>query len=402
MTDLLRRPSSEGVAPDRRRTWRPLWLPALAGIGAAAGGLVVVAALVLVAWGAEAGTGGSAPDALRTAGQVWLFAHHSSVRTSVGAVVLVPLGLLAVPVLLLVRAGSLVAHRVDLRGIGEAGRAVLVLAGSYAVCAAAVGVAARGTTNHVDLPYAVVATLVVAALAGAVGIFRGTPVGPALAGRLPAATRPVCRAAALAVLTLLTGGALLAAIALCLHSARLSALTRGLGPGVVGGILLLLLGLLFVPNAVVWSAAYLTGPGFAVGTGTAVSLFGVTLGPVPAFPLLAALPQTPDVPAVRWIALAVPVLAGALAGRLLARGLDDARLFPLLGWAGVTGLVAGGLFAALAALAGGQVGDGRLSAVGPSTWQVGAAVAVEITVIAMAAALAIRRRRRRREAADPV
>ena len=401
MTDLLRRPSREAAAPDRRHGWRSLWLPALAGLGAAVAGLLVLAALVLAAWGGEAGTGGSAPDALRTAGQVWLFAHHSSVRTSLGAVVLVPLGLLAVPVALLIRAGSFVAHRVEIRGVGDAGRAVLVLAVSYAACAAAVGVAARGGTNHVDPAYAVLATLVVATLASSVGMARGAALGGALTGRLPAGSGPVGRAAAVVVATLLGGGALLAATALSLHAARFSALTRALGPGVAGGILLIVLGLLFVPNAAVWAAAYLAGPGFAVGAGTAVSVFGVTVGPVPAFPLLAALPQTPDVPAVHWIAPAVPVVAGVLAARLLARGLAGTRLVPLLGRAVVTGAVAGGLFAGLAALSGGQVGDGRLSAVGPSAWQAGTAVAVETAVIAGIAALLIRWRQRRREAADP-
>ena len=41
------------------------------------------------------------------------------------------------------------------------------------------------------------------------------------------------------------------------------------------------------PNAVLLGGAYLLGPGFAVGTGTVVSPTVVSLGPVPAFPLLA-------------------------------------------------------------------------------------------------------------------
>lgn len=400
MIDLLRRPGRAAAAPDRRSGATALWIAALAGLAAAVAGLIVVAALVLVAWGAAADSTGSAPDALRTAGQVWLFSHHSGIRTGIGGVGLVPLGLLAVPVLLLVRAGTVVAHRVELRGVGEAVRAVLVLAGCYAVAAAAVQVAGRGTTNQVGLLAALGSAIVVAALAGGIGVARGAQLGPVLAGRLPAAAPAVCRAALVAVAALLAGGGLLAATALCLHAGRFSALTSSLGPGVVGGILLLLLGLLFVPNAVVWATAYLSGPGFAVGTGTAVSMFGVTLGPVPAFPLLSGLPQTPDLPALHWLGLAVPVVAGGLAGRLLARRLAGSALLHLVGWAAATGPVAGAALAVLAALAGGKVGDGRLSAVGPSPWQIGVAVSIEVAVIACFAAVLIRWRQHRREAAE--
>jgi hypothetical protein len=53
----------------------------------------------------------------------------------------------------------------------------------------------------------------------------------------------------------------------------------------------------------------------------------------------------------------------------------------------------------LAVLSGGKVGDGRLSAVGPSSWQIGVAVAVEVAVIACLAVALIRWRQHRREAA---
>jgi hypothetical protein len=76
-------------------------------------------------------------------------------------------------------------------------------------------------------------------------------------------------------------------------------------------------------------------------------------------------------------------------------------LLSLLGWAAVTGPVAGALFAVLAALSGGQIGDGRLAAVGPSAWRAGVSVAVEVTAMACLAVLLIRWRQHRREVADP-
>ncbi len=142
--------------------------------------------------------------------------------------------------------------------------------------------------------------------------------------------------------------------------------------------------MLLLPNGALWALAYAAGPGFTVGAGTGVSPFGATLGPVPAFPLLAALPGdgTPP-PAVR-AALLLPVLAGVLAGWVVGRRLPAAtgagRLPALLTGrvarpAGY-GLLAGGLVAlvtaVLAVLAGGALGPGYLAAVGPSAWQVAA------------------------------
>ena len=72
------------------------------------------------------------------------------------------------------------------------------------------------------------------------------------------------------------------------------------------------------PNAVLFGSAYLLGPGFAVGTGTVVSPSVVALGPVPAFPLLAALPGSGPTPEWAMGVLAVPVVVGAV-GAVLAQ-----------------------------------------------------------------------------------
>src|SRR5690606_24782752 len=82
--------------------------------------------------------------------------------------------------------------------------------------------------------------------------------------------------------------------------------------GVLGGIALTLGQLAFVPNLVVWAASWLLGPGFAIGTGSSVSPLATNLGPVPAIPVLGAVP--PGEFALGFLGLLVPVLAGFLAG----------------------------------------------------------------------------------------
>ena len=64
--------------------------------------------------------------------------------------------------------------------------------------------------------------------------------------------------------------------------------------------------MLLLPNAALAVLGLAAGPGFLVGAGTLVSVHGVTLGAVPALPLLAALPDTQAVPLIAFVSQAVP------------------------------------------------------------------------------------------------
>ena len=86
------------------------------------------------------------------------------------------------------------------------------------------------------------------------------------------------------------------------------------------------LALVVLPNAALFAGSYLLGPGFAVGTATIASPTAVVLGPVPAFPLLAALPD--DGAPSSWMALLLlvpPVVAAYAAARAH-------RLYPTTRW----------------------------------------------------------------------
>jgi hypothetical protein len=124
--------------------------------------------------------------------------------------------------------------------------------------------------------------------------------------------------------------------------------------------------LAYLPNVVVWTAAYLVGAGFAVGTDTIVSPFSVTVGTVPELPLAALLPTG----GLRWPWL--PVLVVALASVLAGAGIRSAGLARRMRTRLVIGgLVAGGAalgLGVLAAASSGGLGDGRLSVMGPSPW----------------------------------
>jgi hypothetical protein len=115
---------------------------------------------------------------------------------------------------------------------------------------------------------------------------------------------------------------------------------------------------------VLFGSAYLLGPGFAFGTGTTVSPTAVSLGVVPAYPDLAALPDEGPIPG--WLVglLAVPVLAAGI-GVALTHRRHDPMPYDLAAIRGAAaGFGAGLLITVLVALAGGPLGTGRMADIG--------------------------------------
>jgi hypothetical protein len=180
------------------------------------------------------------------------------------------------------------------------------------------------------------------------------------------------------------------------------ALYQGVQSGVLGGAALTLGQLALLPSFVIWTSSWLLGPGFALGAGSSVSPLGVSLGPLPAIPVLGALPP-PDL-APGFLVLLVPVVAAFVAGVMLRGRLLDV-LGPgrrVVGWAVLAGvlaaLVAGLVMAALAFLASGSAGPGRLSVVGPDPLEVGlwmlaiAAIATPLGLLAGGAKHAVAER----------
>jgi hypothetical protein len=372
----------------------PLLVGALTtSLWAAVVGIAPLAAVVLVVWVAGASMGTGATDAARFALGGWLLAHGVPLRIGGAPLGLAPLGLTAVVVWQLVRAGTNTARAVGADGLRLGARVAGAVAGTYAVTGGVVALVASSDRLSVSFLYAVLATGVVAAVASAAGVLRIPEIRRELASRLGARVVDVLRGGALAAAGVLAAGSLLAALRVVLTADHAAELIRSLGGGPVGTIGVLVLCLLYAPTSVIWAAAYLLGPGFAIGSGTSVTPFGVDLGPLPAMPLLAGLPEGPVSTAAAWI-FVLPVAAGVLAGIRIARArAGDWR--DLLAAAALTGPVAGLLLGFAALLAGGPLGGGRLAAVGPSGWQVALASTLGVGLAAVAGASVHRGLRRR-------
>jgi hypothetical protein len=393
MTQTVERRPLTRPAPPARRAQPSLLLPAATAAAWALGaGLVSLALPVLLAWATDSRSGSGAAAATRSAGQLWLLAHGTSLSIPGGTVGLIPLGLVLLPLALLHRAGRHSARTVPVPSLRTATALIGAIAFPYAVGAGFVAAACSTAAIRPAPVQALVGGAVVAVLGAGSGVLREARLLSRVQ-RLPERVRRLAVGVAVATGVLLAAGGALVGLSLAVHAGRVTSLASSSAPGLVGGLVLLVSGLLLVPNAVVWGASWVTGPGFAVGVGTSVGPFATSLGPVPALPLLGALPST-ETPA--WwgaVALLLPLAGGALAGLVVARRLDTSA--PLTGaWeAALVGPCAGLVFTALAFLSGGPLGGGRLAAVGPSPWQLGLAVAVEVAVpAAVAAAIVVRRR----------
>jgi hypothetical protein len=200
---------------------------------------------------------------------------------------------------------------------------------------------------------------------------------------LRAAVGGALRAGVAAVALILGISAIVVAILVLVHYGELIRLYEALHTGVVGGLALTLAQLALLPDVVIWAASWFAGPGFALGTGSHVSPLGTAVGPVPAIPLLGAIP-TGDL-AFGFVGLLVPVVAAFLAGAASRPAIDRALAehegprWPALLATGLGGGVVGGLLMGLLAWAAtGAAGPGRFLQVGPDPVAVGLVSALEI------------------------
>ena len=341
---------------------------------------------MLAGWIAAPHAGLGLPGVLRTAADLWLVGHHVGFALhGTGRIGMLPLGLVALPGALLWIAGRWVVRRGQVARLADVGYAALALAVPYGLVAGALALAGQSALATPSLLQAVLSGFLIALVAGGLGGARALAPWRRLIELLPPRARAVFLGT-VGTLTVLTGaGAILSGASLATHMGDFRSVDVALAPGLVGGGLLLLVQLAYIPNAIVWSICYTLGPGFAFGTGTVVAPTGSALGPLPMLPMLAALPSGAHSSATGWVSLlmlSVPYLAGAFGGLLTARAapIPAVELAPLWGFA--CGVATGCALGLLAAFAGGPLGSGRLTAVGPSGWQAGVVCVLEVGVAA--------------------
>ncbi|PZR54953.1 hypothetical protein DNL40_00705 [Xylanimonas oleitrophica] len=357
----------------------------MSGVWAVVQGVVlsfaVVMLLTVVAVLGAPGTGtadGLWEGASRVAGGLWLLGHGAPVVAGGITYTFVPLGIGALALF----TTYVSAKRSALPSVGA------VVAGTLTYVALTGGGAAAGGLRGTDLVMAVVGGLVVGGTGMVVGVLaqpdapRVGEVSERVFGVVPPVARLGVRAGALA-LALVTGvSALLVGGWTVAGRTTTDDVVATLAPGWIGGVVLALAQLAVVPNLVVWASAWLAGPGFAVGQGTSFAPGGVVDGPLPALPVLGALPGPHWTGGGLLWAPAVVVLCGVVAGWFAWRRLEPS----LVRWTDVAQVVAGVAVttaagtALLQLWAGGAAGAGRLAQVGADPLVTAGLVAAETVV----------------------
>ena len=370
MTELLSRPSTPSRTEDRPSGpgQRSLAVSA-AWAGAAAPAVLLAAfwAVALVGWfTSDGGSHGTTRSALRIGADAWLLAHGAHLQTGDTAVTAIPLGLSVLCAWVAFRAGRWAGRTSEVEDLMSLGLGAVVLGGTYASVALVTAILAGSPAAQPDPLLAFVGGALVAGVAGGLGLVAGSGLRSELRALLPTHARAVLFGGLVGFLGVYAAGALLSAAAVAVRGEAVANVLSGLHLDGAGAFFSVGLVAVLAPNLAGWGSAYLLGPGFSLGTGTVVAPSGVVLGPVPAVPVLAAVPSDGPAPGWTMAVLAIPVLVGVYAGHVTA------RRFPTRSYAVGTarsagaGLVAALGLAVLGAVSGGAVGSGRMSEIGPS------------------------------------
>lgn len=342
-------------------------------------------AMLLAALTAAAGADSSVAWLARVGAAGWLAAHHIPLTID-GA----PLGVL--PLLFTLLLGALVARgaadiakRSGFHRPTDAGWVTGMIAGVHGIGGAALALVATPATITVDPALAAVGCALVAGAAAGVGLIRPCALVPAALRQAPGWVLPGLLAGLWGLTVLLIAGFATVLIAEMVSAPEVIQVS-GSGAASVLGLIVLSIG--YLPNAAIAGLSWLAGPGFSVGA-LSVSPFMVRAAPVPAVPLLAALPPGPPQP---WwaAAVAVPLLVGAAVGRRCATVRDVPERLRVLGVAAAV-IALGGVVLGL--LAGGRLGAAAFDPVDIPTGALAAAL-LGATVLGGCSTTLLPRRRR--------
>ncbi|MCB0888623.1 MAG: hypothetical protein KDB38_04395 [Nocardioidaceae bacterium] len=366
----------------------------MAALSAAGSTLLVCIAIAIGGWFfADAGVHGDTHDAIASGALVWLAGHGASMSVADVQLGIMPLGLTGVFALIAYRfghwAGQSAEPMLAATGVIDAAQPSSLVFQSkrqsvnktltlslgaqvscYLLVALTTALLVPARVGRVDLPSVVLGASGLSLVFGGAGILIGSGQAKLLWARVPGFIQVTLRGAAIAVLLMVAAGAVVVAVHMVMTMNQTAAVVAGLdlsGKDLAG---FALLNLLYLPNVVGFAIAYVAGPGFSAGANTVVSMNQVDLGPVPALPWFASLPEPGAPPAVLLGLLALPVLAGLIAAVIAQRiyavpALDSAALRGF----GV-GFAAAIVLSVFCWLSAGSLGDGRMAQIGPNGWEV--------------------------------
>ena len=329
--------------------------------------------IALIAWATAGSASGSTTDPIRGAVWIWLGAHHIPFQLALpptglaGYLTYLPLGGVVLPFLAIRSAFARAIDRLsgyfhDINGVR------IIFSAMYALFVTALAFLSRTTAVTPQWYLVPVIAFVIALVAT---LSAGSKVSPSKAVRF-----------AIRITALMLGaGFILVTILILMNFTQVKNISISLQPGIFGGLLLLFLNVLYLPNAAVAVAAYFSGTGLAVGTGTLISPLWYHLGQIPALPLLGILPTTRQPLALLGILffIGLGVLLAQWSSQYGLQTFIQSYIFTVLSCV------------ILAYCASGSLITAEMGAMGVSIWKFVLSIAIEIGIGA-AATLAIKNR----------
>lgn len=339
------------------------------GVAVVAAGWLLLAAPAVLGW--LTSPRAQLTSTLDLASRMLLLANGAPVEVGGQQVSLIPLGFTLV-LLLLCRPLAAFAARHAARSDGVSddtgdlwvdSRSIMMRISGLFAAAHAVTVGVLATlVPGASLPRAVFGAAVVGGLGALWGTSAAVEYRPG--GDLPVWVRRIPRALAASWGICLAVGAMLLALSCYLQRDRIATITDTLNPGVAGGIILLVLQLAYLPNLVIWATAWSLGAGLTLGDGSLLSMGITDVGFLPAIPVLGAVPDPGPLPGVVWLWLLGGVLAGGLAGAVVALARPSRRFDQTALLGALAGVAAGLGLVCLAVVATGGLGSNRLTTMG--------------------------------------
>ena len=201
---------------------------------------------------------------------------------------------------------------------------------------------------------------------------------------------PALRAGTAVVVVLILVSSVFISILMAINWVQVIRLYEGLQVSFLGGLMVTTGQLVVLPNLIVYGAAWFIGVGFQIGAGSLISPLGTIVGPLPALPIVGALPVGHS--DFGLVAVVVP-LVGAFLATLMIRNHADAIRFEFASaWSAAislglaVALVASVEIGLLAVLASGGIGPDRLQVVGVNPFIAAGVLFVEVASVAILAA----------------
>jgi hypothetical protein len=324
---------------------------AVAALGPLLTGYAAVAAVMALVTAIASRSHFSTVGVLIAALPGWLAAHQVPLIVQgheLGVLPLLPTLLLT---LLVARTAAGAAERVDAVGLRETGHIVFAVVAAHAAFGLTIALVLEGGPVVTDPLAGFYYPALLSGLAASVGLARRSGALEWCAERVDDLAWAGLRAGALAVAGLVAAGSFVVAFGLAMSYGAANSMFALDGPGSALGMLLLSAG--YLPNAVIAGTAFIAGPGFSMGS-VSIAPLDFDGGPVPALPLLSALPEQA---AAWWLALfLLPAAVGALVGWVLRSVAESPK--DRLRSVAVASVVVALSFAVLAGSAGGALGGG--------------------------------------------